>query len=87
VTGRRLLPSGEAPPVTFRIEPGRGHRERCDRCGDSFDEGFTWPGLGIPVVLCRECAGDLEESVASYGEGSAAAQRRFVDRLSRVGLS
>ena len=72
--------------MTFRVEPSRGRRERCDRCGGAFEEGFTWPGLGIPVVLCRDCTSDLEESVKSYGEAAEPAKRRFFDRLRRIGL-
>jgi len=48
-------------------------------------EGYQWPGLGIPVVLCKDCADDLEESVSSYGEQGQAARRRLLDRLRRIG--
>ena len=77
--------------------PGRGGERRtdgprvdrgarCDRCGLPFFEGYQWPGLGIPVVLCKDCADDLEESVSSYGEEGRAARRRLLDRLRRIGL-
>ena len=72
--------------MTFRVEPSRGRRERRDRCGNAFEEGFIRPGLRIPIVLCRDCTSDLEESVKSYGETAEAAKRRFFDRLRRIGL-
>jgi hypothetical protein len=72
--------------VTFRLQTGRRRREFCDRCGVSLEEGYTWPGLGIPVMLCAECTKDIEESVESYGEDKESAKRRFLDRLRRIGL-
>ena len=60
---------------------GGRRREICDRCGLAFEEGYTWPGLGIPVMLCDGCTCDIEESVQSYGEGREAARQRFLDRL------
>ena len=67
--------------MTSRVHSGRRRREVCDRCGLPFDEGFTWPGLGIPVQLSNDCTEDLEESASSYGEDGQATQRRFFDRL------
>jgi hypothetical protein len=70
----------------WRTEPASGHRRQiCDRCNLPFDEGFTWPGLGIPLVLCRPCSDDIEESVRSYGEDAQAAKARLLDRLRNVG--
>src|SRR5687768_16548027 len=40
--------------MVARINQGRHRRETCDRCGVAFEEGLTWPGLGLPVVLCLE---------------------------------
>ena len=71
--------------MTFKIEQGRSRRERCDRCGEAFEEGYTWPGLGIPIVLCQACTDDLEESVSSYGEDAYHARLRFLDRLRGLG--
>jgi hypothetical protein len=51
-----------------------------------FDEGYTWPGLGIPVVLCEECTRDIEESVNSYGEDRELAKQRFLSRLRQIGF-
>ncbi len=65
--------------------PSRRRRQTCDRWGLPFEEGFTWPGLGIPVQLCEDCTKDLEESVDSYGEDRQAASRRFLDRLRSLG--
>jgi hypothetical protein len=73
--------------TNFRIDPRRERRERCDRCGSTFAEGFSWPGLGVPIVLCHDCTRDLEESVKSYGETGTAAKQRFLDRLREVGMS
>jgi hypothetical protein len=50
-----------------------------------FQEGYTWPGLGIPLVLCKDCSDDIEESVRSYGEAPVEARARLLDRLRRVG--
>ncbi len=69
----------------IRDTRGRGGSSRCDRCGLAFNEGYQWTGLGIPVVLCKECAEDLEESVWSYGEDKKAAERRFLERLRQIG--
>lgn len=67
-------------------EPASRHRrEICDRCGLGFEEGFTWPGLGIPVVLCRDCSDDIEESVRSYGEDAVLARERLLRRLRHIG--
>jgi hypothetical protein len=67
-------------------EPASRHRrEKCDRCGLPFEEGFTWPGLGIPLVLCRDCSDDIEESVRSYGEAPGKARERLLKRLRHIG--
>lgn len=67
-------------------EPASHHRrEICDRCNLPFQEGFTWPGLGIPLVLCRACSEDIEESVKSYGEDKVRARERLLERLRRIG--
>ena len=58
----------------------------CDRCNLSFDEGFTWPGLGIPVTLCKDCTEDIEESVKSYGESGEKSRVRLLDRLRGIGM-
>jgi hypothetical protein len=64
----------------------RSRRQRiCDRCGLHFEEGYTWPGLGVPITLCNDCTRDIEESVNSYGEDREAASRRFLDRLRAIG--
>lgn len=51
----------------------------------TFAEGYTWPGLGIPLVLCKDCTEDIEASVASYGEPPARSQARLMDRLRAIG--
>jgi hypothetical protein len=71
----------------FRIDPTRGRQERCDRCGSTFEDGYTWPGLGVPVVLCNECTTDIEQSVESYGESGVAKRQRLFDRLRAIGLT
>ena len=58
----------------------------CDRCGLSFVEGYSWPGLGIPLVLCKDCSDDIEESVRSYGEDVADRRVRLLDRLRSIGM-
>ena len=63
----------------------RRRRQTCDRCGLPFEEGFTWPGLGMPLQLCWDCNEDIEESVRSYGENGEAARIRLLDRLRQVG--
>ena len=70
--------------MTTRTWSGR-RRRNCDRCGLLFEEGYTWPGLGIPVTLCEDCTRDIEESVRSYGEDRDAANRRLLDRLRGIG--
>ena len=72
--------------MAFDRGPGGRRREVCDRCGLGFVEGFRWSGLGIPLVLCKECTDDLEESAASYGEDPEATRRRFLERLRSIGL-
>ena len=72
--------------MTMRIQ-SRRRREKCDRCGEAFEDGYTWPALGYRVALCTECTRDLEESVRSYGEPPAAAKQRFLDRLRRIGVA
>ncbi len=67
--------------MTSRVHSGRRRQEICDRCGLSFQEGFTWPGIGIPLQLCGDCTADIEESVDSYGEERQARTRRLFDRL------
>ena len=57
----------------------------CDRCAMTFVEGYTWPGLGTPLVLCRECTEDIEASVESYGEPSERSKVRLLDRLRGIG--
>ena len=59
---------------------------RCDRCGLSFDEGYTWPGLGIPLTLCKDCTEDIEASVESYGESRERRQMRLLDKLRSIGM-
>ena len=62
-------------------------RNRCDRCGLPFSDGFRWPALGKAVVLCRDCTGDLEDYARSYGEESGQARSRFLDRLREIGAN
>jgi hypothetical protein len=62
----------------------RHRREVCDRCKLPFQEGYTWPGLGVPLVLCKDCTEDIEESVRSYGEDARTAQVRLLDRLRAI---
>lgn len=71
--------------MVARINQSRSRRETCDRCGIAFEEGLTWPGLGIPVVLCLDCAKDIEESARSYGEDEIGFRRRLLDRLRSIG--
>jgi hypothetical protein len=59
---------------------------RCDRCSMSFAEGYTWPGLGIPLTLCKDCTEDVEESVESYGESQERRQMRLLDKLRNIGV-
>ena len=59
---------------------------RCDRCSMSFAEGYTWPGLGIPLTLCKDCTEDIEESVESYGESRERRQMRLLDKLRSIGM-
>ena len=61
--------------------PRNRRRQICDRCGLSFQEGFTWSALGMPIMLCKDCTQDIEESVNSYGEPREVSQRRLLDRL------
>lgn len=68
-------------------ETGGRRRQICDRCGLNFTEGFHWPGLGIPVVLCKDCTDDIEESVWSYARDERDARRRFLERLRSLGMS
>ncbi len=68
-------------PSVTSVDRGGRRREICDRCGIAFEEGYTWPGLGIPVMLCDACTRDIEASVRSYGEDRATARQRFLDRL------
>ncbi|HEX5370079.1 MAG TPA: hypothetical protein VFY10_11745 [Dehalococcoidia bacterium] len=57
----------------------------CDRCHLTFSEGYTWPGLGIPLTLCNDCTEDIEESVRSYGETGERGRMRLLDRLRSIG--
>ena len=57
----------------------------CDRCAMTFSEGYTWPGLGMPLVLCRDCTEDIEASVESYGEPPERSKARLMDRLRGIG--
>jgi len=57
----------------------------CDRCDMTFSEGYTWPALGIPLVLCKDCTEDVEASVGSYGEPEKQRQARLMDRLRSIG--
>jgi hypothetical protein len=57
----------------------------CDRCAMTFSEGYTWPGLGMPLVLCRDCTEDIEASVESYGEPPERSKARLMDRLRSIG--
>ena len=57
----------------------------CDRCKLPFSEGYTWPGLGMPLVLCKDCTEDIEASVESYGEPPARSKMRLMDRLRGIG--
>jgi hypothetical protein len=57
----------------------------CDRCGMTFSEGYTWPGLSMPLVLCRDCTEDIEASVESYGEPPERSKARLMDRLRSIG--
>jgi hypothetical protein len=65
---------------------GPRRREVCDRCGLTFSEGFRWSALGVPLVLCKDCTEDIEESASSYGEDGDAARRRLLDRLRNIGM-
>ena len=70
----------------WQVEPAsRNRSEVCDRCRQHFQDGYTWPGLGIPLVLCDACRIDIEESVKSYGEDPLAARMRLLSRLRDVG--
>ena len=51
-----------------------------------FSEGYTWPGLGIPLTLCNDCTEDIEESVRSYGESGERSRMRLLDRLRSIGM-
>ena len=73
--------------TTFLIDPRRERQQHCDRCGHAFEKGSTWPGLGVPVVLCNDCTEDIEASVHSYGESGPAARQRLLDRLRGIGLT
>ncbi len=57
----------------------------CDRCEMTFVEGYTWPGLGMPLTLCRDCTEDIEASVESYGESPERSKVRLMDRLRGIG--
>ena len=57
----------------------------CDRCEMTFTEGYTWPALGIPLVLCRDCTEDIEASVESYGEPQKQREARLMTRLRSLG--
>jgi hypothetical protein len=57
----------------------------CDRCAMIFAEGYTWPGLGMPLVLCKDCTEDIEASVESYGEPPERSKARLMDRLRSIG--
>jgi hypothetical protein len=57
----------------------------CDRCAMTFVEGYTWPGLGMPLVLCKDCTEDIEASVESYGEPPDRSKTRMMDRLCGIG--
>jgi hypothetical protein len=52
----------------------------------TFSEGYTWPGLGMPLVLCRDCTEDIEASVESYGEPPERSKARLMDRLRGIGV-
>lgn len=58
----------------------------CDRCQMTFVEGYTWPSLGIPLTLCRDCTEDIEASVESYGESPERSKLRLMDRLRAIGM-
>ena len=60
-------------------------RRVCDRCALGFTEGYTWPGLGIPLTLCKDCTEDIEASVESYGEPGEGGRLRMMDRLRGIG--
>ena len=51
----------------------------------TFAEGYTWPSLGIPLVLCKDCTEDIEASVESYGESGERNHLRMMDRLRSIG--
>ena len=57
----------------------------CDRCDMTFSEGYTWPALGMPLVLCKDCTEDIEASVESYGEPPERMHLRLMDRLRSIG--
>lgn len=57
----------------------------CDRCAMTFVEGYTWPGLGMPLMLCKDCTEDIEASVESYGEAPERSKVRMMDRLRGIG--
>ena len=44
-----------------------------------------WPGLGMPLVLCKDCTEDIEASVESYGEPPDRSKARLMDRLRGIG--
>ena len=58
----------------------------CDRCAMTFVEGYTWPALGMPLVLCRDCTEDIEASVDSYGESPERSKTRLMNRLRGIGV-
>jgi hypothetical protein len=65
----------------FRVDARRRQRPNCARCGFDFERGYSWHALGEIVVLCSDCASDIESSVNSYGESSDQANQRFLDKL------
>ncbi len=70
----------------WQVEPAsRNRSDACDRCRQHFQDSYSWPGLGIPLVLCNACRTDIEESVGSYGEDPLAARLRLLSRLREVG--
>jgi len=77
----------EPAMTSFRIDARRNRRRHCDRCGAGFEAGYTWPGLGVTIVLCDDCTHDIEESVSSYGESGPAARQRLLDRLRDIDIA
>ena len=84
-----ISPVPPAPPRQQKFERSgfdlTASSRVCDRCSMTFAEGYTWPSLGIPLVLCKDCTEDIEASVESYGESGERGKVRMMDRLRGIG--